>query len=116
MGCFICEKCGKIDNTACRNNFWHAHANQAAIRHNEPINVSYKPEFAYFETHPCCSDCCDGIVYDDNSGVIHPDRFDIPDKKHWSEYGKEELLEMQRTNPFSIMNAKEYFDTHPNKK
>lgn len=28
MSIFICEKCGKLDNAACNNNYWIAHMNK----------------------------------------------------------------------------------------
>ena len=108
MSIFICEKCGKIDNTACNNNYWHAAGNKYKESKNEPIDTSFKPEYAYFETHVCCSDCCDGLVYKDNSGVIRKTRFDIENKDHWSKFGKDKLLELEARKDGSMINATEY--------
>lgn len=109
MGTFICEKCGKIDNTACSNNYWHAIGNKHLKSVGMEIDIDYKPEFGYFEDHVCCSDCCEGIVYVDNSGVIKKNSIDIKDKKHWSEYGKEVLLKLEAMKDGSVENATEYF-------
>lgn len=103
MGIFICEKCGKVDNTACSNNYWHASMNKYLQSEGREIDVSYKPEFVYFETHLCCSECCEGIVWKDSGEVMQRSYLDI-ETKHWTEFGKEFLLNT------ACMNAKEYFD------
>lgn len=108
MSIFICEKCGKLDNSACSNNFWHARRNKYRQSNEEEIDISYKSKFEYFENHVCCSDCCDGIIYSDNSGVITKGKFDIEDKEHWTKYGKEKLLEWEKRNDGSMVNATEY--------
>lgn len=108
MSIFICEKCGKLDNTACNNNYWHAQMNQYLKSVGKAIDISYEPEFEYFETHVCCSDCCNGITYADGSGVIHSTDFDIPDKDHWTQIGKEKLLEWEKRNDGSMVNATSY--------
>lgn len=108
MSIFICEKCGKIDNTACHNNYWHASQNKYRQSKGEELSTAYKPEFKYFENHVCCSDCCKGITYKDNSGVLHKGRLDIEDKEHWTKYGKEKLLELESRNDGSMVNATEY--------
>ena len=56
----------------------------------------------------CCSDCCNGIIYSDNSGVITKGKFDIEDKEHWTKYGREKLLEWEKRNDGSMVNATEY--------
>lgn len=108
MGMFICEKCGKIDNTSCNNNYWHASGNKYKKSKNEEIDTAFKPEYSYFEDHVCCSDCCDGIEYNDGSGAIRKDDDDIQDKKHWTAYGKEKLLEMESRRNGSMKNATAY--------
>lgn len=109
MGIFICEKCGKLDNTACNNNYWHASGNKYRQSKGEGLDRYYKPEFEYFENHVCCSDCCEGVTYEDDSGVMKKDHLDIENKTHWTEIGKEKLLEMESRRDGSMENATEYF-------
>lgn len=111
MGVFICEKCGRLDNTACGNNYWHASRNKRRKANKEEIDRSYKKDFEYFEDHVCCSDCCKGVPYLDGSGVLGYGKFDIKDKQHWTEIGKEQLLEWESRRNGSMMNATEYFST-----
>ena len=113
MSVFICEKCGKLDNTACSNNYWHARGNQCLKEEGKDIRIGFKPEFKYFEDHLCCSDCCKGVTYRDGSGVLGNGPFDIKDKKHWSEFGKEKLLTWEARHDGSMVNATEYFTNHP---
>ena len=109
MPLFICEKCGKIDNSACANNYWHARFNKYSKSEGEEIDTSYKPEFAYFEDHVCCSDCCDGVEYHDGSGSLNKkDGIKLDHMYHWTDYGKEKLLEMEARNDGSMENATEY--------
>ena len=61
MSIFICEKCGRLDNSANNNNFWISRSNKIL---KEPL-VTYKDE--YFNTHSCCALCCKGLVYSDGS-------------------------------------------------
>ncbi len=110
MSNFICEKCGKLDNTACSNNYWHAAGNKYRESQGEKIDIAYKPQFKYFENHACCSDCCEGVTYNDDSGVLHNGKFDIKDKEHWTKYGKEKILEWEKRNDGSMVNATEYFN------
>lgn len=112
MGIFICEKCGKLDNTACNNNYWHAFSNKYRRLKGECLDIGYKKEFEYFEDHVCCSDCCNGIAYEDDSGVIELDDSDIKDKQHWSKIGKEKLLEREARKDGSMVNATEYFKSN----
>lgn len=71
MGIFICEKCGRLDNTANRNNYWIAMANKYKLKHPEEfydgstIVNHYKND--YFNTHVCCSICCIGLEFSDGS-------------------------------------------------
>ena len=109
MSIFICEKCGKLDNTACSNNFWHANMNKYRESKGEEINISFKPEYSYFENHVCCSDCCDGIAYFDDSGTLQKRSIDIQDKDHWTKFVKEKLLEWELREDGSMVNATEYF-------
>lgn len=109
MSIFICEKCGKLDNTACGNNYWIAYMNKNARARGENPTPFFKPKFAYFETHACCSDCCEGVEFYDNSGILHKSDIDIENKEHWSKYGKEELLEWEARKDGSMENASEYF-------
>lgn len=108
MSIFICEKCGKLDNTACSNNYWHALANKIREEKGEEPETHYKQEFSYFERHVCCSDCCEGVTYSDDSGTLHNREIDIKDKDHWTKYGKEKLLEWEKRNDGSMENATEY--------
>lgn len=112
MGVFICEKCGKLDNTACSNNYWHASMNKYRKSKGEEMDICFKPEFSYFENHVCCSDCCDGIVYCDNSGTLHKRSIDVENKEHWTKYGKEKLIELELRNDGSMKNAIEYFSNN----
>lgn len=93
MSIFICEKCGKLDNTACNNNYWFAMMNRNLKKNGEEVRKIFNDEFEYFETHACCSDCCDGIFFRDGSGIIKKDDRDIKNKRHWSEIGIDKLLE-----------------------
>lgn len=111
MSLFICERCGKIDNTACSNNYWLAFRNKVLQKKGEALDISFKPRFRYFETHACCSDCCTGIVYVDGSGVIKPRDIDIENKEHWSKYGKQQMLEWESRKDGSMENATEYFNS-----
>lgn len=112
MGIFICEKCGRLDNTACGNNYWLAHMNKSRIHAGEQMKCHFKPEYSYFENHVCCSDCCEGVAYSDNSGTIRKRYYDIVEKEHWTKYGKEKLLEWETRGDGSMMNATEYFAGH----
>lgn len=109
MSIFICEKCGKLDNTACSNNYHHANMNKYREQKGKKIDICYKPEFLYFENHACCSDCCEGVTYSDFSGVLHKRNIDIQNKSHWTKFGKEKLLEWESRNDGSMMNATEFF-------
>lgn len=112
MGIFICEKCGKLDNTACSNNYWHAAMNKRRELQGMEMDVCFKPEFLYFENHVCCSDCCEGVMYYDGSGMLHKRSIDIQDKDHWTKIGKEKLLELEARNDGSMVNAREYFGSN----
>lgn len=112
MSIFICEKCGKLDNTACSNNYWHAAMNKYRQSQGKELDISFKPQFEYFETHVCCSDCCDGVIYKDDSGILHNRSVDIKGKEHWTKYGKEKLLEWEKRNDGSMVNATEYFKSN----
>ena len=115
MGVFICQKCGNLDNTACGNNFYTARRNKYYLKKYGEFESSFKPEYEYFETHECCSDCCGEIEYDD-SPVKFKDSIrsslNIKDKHHWTEYGKEKLLELEAMKDGSCENATEFFESH----
>lgn len=114
MSIFICEKCGCLDNTALNNNYWHAAGNKYKKKEGKLLDISYSPEFAYFEDHVCCSECCDGITYKDGSGSIRKTSSDFgeKDRQHWSVFGKEKLLEWERRKDGSMVNATEYFENN----
>ena len=61
MPVFICEKCGKLDNSANTNNFWQACANIEKIKEGKDPVQKYSDE--YFDTHICCALCCKGLQY-----------------------------------------------------
>ncbi len=109
MSIFICEKCGKLDNTACGNNYWHAFVNKCNQADGKEISKCYKPSFEYFENHVCCSDCCEGVTYSDNSRTLRKRSIDAREKDHWTKFGKEKLLEWESRNDGSMVNATEYF-------
>lgn len=109
MSTFICEKCGRLDNTACGNNYWHAIINKYREEKCEKIIICFKPEFSYFENHVCCSDCCEGVAFYDNSGTLQKGNIDIKNKEHWTKFGKEKLLEWEAKNDGSMVNATEFF-------
>lgn len=109
MSIFICEKCGKLDNTTLNNNYWLAEINKNRIKDGEVISLYFKSEFSYFNDHCCCSDCCDGLHFADGSGELKKSGRDIKDKEHWTKYGKEKLLELEQRNDGSMVNATEYF-------
>ena len=110
MSIFICEKCGKLDNTALSNNYWLARMTKIQKEKGENPEPRFKSEFSFFEDHVCCSDCCNGIQYHDGSGEItlNPSR-DIMNKAHWSKYGEEKLLEWESRGDGSMVNASEFF-------
>lgn len=112
MSTFICEKCGRISNSALRGTYWHAEMNLSHISKGEPIDKSYKPEYEFFETHHCCDKCADGVEFKDGSGVLHPTEFTIPDNemKHWSEIGKEECLRLEAKGYGFLVNATYFFE------
>lgn len=112
MSIFICEKCGKLDNTALKNNYWLSQINKNRIEKGEEITPYFESEYAYFNDHCCCSDCCNGLKFADGSGEIKKSGRDIENKKHWSEYGKEKLLEWESRNDGSMVNAREYFKSN----
>lgn len=114
MSIFICEKCGKLDNTACNNNYWHAVGNKYRESQGEELDIFYKPQFSYFENHVCCSDCCEGVLYSDDSGTLHNGSIDIKNKEHWTKYGKEKLLELEKRHYGFIVNATDFFASHEN--
>ncbi len=41
MPTFICEKCGRLDNSANTNNYWDAMGNKYTEQSGEPINPHY---------------------------------------------------------------------------
>ena len=113
MGIFICEKCGKLDNTACGNNYYTAKRNKFLLKSGRTIEPSYKSEYEYFETHSCCSDCCVDVEYKDKPIKLSQSlssKFNIKDKKHWTFYGKERLLELEARHDGSCENATEFFN------
>lgn len=69
MPVFICEKCGKLDNSANHNNFWSAMGNKSLLKEKRDIMFHY--DNSYFETHECCALCCKGLQYHDGSGKNH---------------------------------------------
>lgn len=82
MPCFICEKCGAVDNTACGGNYWlhQVHVSQGAT--DEQI---------------LCCECYTGKWHD---------RFP---KRLWSDFGTpKSLLDSERKHPGGILNLEEY--------
>lgn len=112
MSIFICEKCGCLDKTALNNNYWHAAGNKHKKKLGEDIDISYAPQFSYFEDHVCCSDCCHEVTYKDGSGGLHRTNMRYDEKQHWSQFGKEKLLEWERRKDGSMVNATEYFQNN----
>lgn len=115
MSIFICEKCGRLDNTAKNNNYWIVKMNRNMKTVGEEYGVRFKPEFSYFEDHFCCSDCCDGVQYMDGSVALKKSNIDLKDKEHWTKYGKDTLLEWEKRNDGSMVNASEYFNKKKDK-
>ena len=76
MSAFICEKCGRIDNSANSNNYWAAMGNKYAQQRGDAVRPHYTDE--YFDTHTCCAICCKGLQFNDGSGENYfiGDRFD----------------------------------------
>lgn len=76
MPTFICEKCGRLDNSANTNNYWYAMGNKYAEQKSESISPHYTDD--YFNNHVCCALCCKGLQYIDGSGKNHfsGDKFD----------------------------------------
>ena len=111
MSTFICEKCGYISNSALRGTFWHASGNIYQQSKGKPIDIMYKPEFAYYETHRVCDRCANGVEYSDGSGVLHPDKFSFKEEelKHFTEIGKDRLLELEAMHRGAMVNASEFF-------
>ena len=83
MPCFICEKCGCVDNTACGGNYWI---------HTFNVNTNQKTD----EKIMCC-ECYTGKWH----GMFP--------KKSWSDYGTpEELIESERKHPGGLLNLEEF--------
>lgn len=107
MAIFICEKCGQVDNSAGSNNYWHVSMNKCLQSDGKEIDRLYQKEYEYFETHYCCADCCDGVVWECGKIYSKQDIGNI-DRLHWTKFGKDVLL-----NPaYRCTNAKEYFNNH----
>ena len=82
MAIFICEKCGRLDNTANGNNFWQANSNKVRIGDGRPARESFADPF--FDTHVCCGECCEGVKYKDGSGQLRGNEFDtVSEKPYW---------------------------------
>ena len=95
MSVFICEKCGRIDNSANSNNFWQAFGNKSKLKRGEPIIPKYDNEF--FDTHPCCALCCKGIKYKDGSPTrFTGDSYECVTEKTWKEF--DEVTQKQCAN------------------
>ena len=111
MSSFICEKCGYISNSALRGTFWHASENIYAKEKGEQPHIMYKPQFSFYEDHRCCDRCAEGVEYSDGSGVLHP-TYMIPEKdlKHFSEIGKDRLLELEAAKNGNVVNASYFFE------
>ena len=91
MSTFICEKCGCIDNSACKNNYWIVKAK---------LNI-FSEE--YYNTHLVCTSCA---PKEKEFGEWN-NKFR---KRHWSECGtKEKLIAMCKENNGNLVNAIEYF-------
>lgn len=109
MSTFICEKCGKLDNSACNNNYWHAIGNKYRKSKGEKLDICFKPQFIFFEDHICCSDCYEEIIDNKYTETLHSKKTNIKNKEHWTKYGKEKLLEWEKRKDGSMVNATEYF-------
>lgn len=84
MPCFICEKCGSVDNTACGGNYWIHQVNTRTGSKNVTEKI-------------LCCECYRGKWHD---------RFP---KKNWREYGSpEDLLKNEKEHPGGILNLEEY--------
>lgn len=112
MGIFICEKCGYISNTALSGTYHHASSNLVRISKNKPIDTMYKPEFEFFETHRCCDRCAEGVIYSDDSGTLHPDSLTFKENelRHWTDIGKDTLLELEARKDGNMVNASYFFE------
>lgn len=105
MSCFICEKCGLIDNTDCNNNYWLAIGRKDIDERIIEKNPRFLPEYRYFENHVTCATCCEGVTYADKSGRYSKGFLDIENPEHWSMYSKEKILKDK-----NIVNANEVFE------
>ena len=82
MSIFICEKCGKLDNSGNGNNYWAVQSNKFCLSEGKEILIPFKDE--YFNTHACCGYCCEGIEYIDGSGVLQGNKYNtISDKPYY---------------------------------
>lgn len=112
MSTFICEKCGCIDNSALENNYWLANLYIGLLERKklDDFSISFSEEYQFYNDHYCCSECCKNIPFNDGSGVINNkgwhNRFP---KKHWSEYGKEYIMNYYKENKGDFVNAERYF-------
>lgn len=109
MSIFICEKCGCLANSADGGTYWHATMNIHRLSKKQPIDIGYKPEYEFFETHRCCENCADGVEFGDGSGVLHKE-INYDEMTHWSQLGKEKLLELEKRGDGSAVNASYFFN------
>lgn len=97
MSTYICEKCGCIDNSACGGNY-------AVVKAH--LNLF---EDEYSNTHLLCVECTPSKFKDGSinreAGKWHNE---FP-KRHWSEIGKETLIEICEKDEGDYVNAREYF-------
>lgn len=91
MSAFICEKCGRIDNSANHNNYWVAMGNKHKLSENKTIEPHFTDE--YFNTHACCAECCKGLGYVDGSegNYFNGDSIGCISEKTYKEIGLESL-------------------------
>lgn len=108
MSTYICEKCGCIDNTACGGNYWLASMNKSRIKRGEEPEIYYKEDEG--NTKYLCVECSpkefiDGSIRE-KAGKWH----NMFPKRHWTEYGKEKIMESYNLNVGNFVNAEEYFE------
>lgn len=106
MSVFICEKCGCLDNTALHNNYW------MVIGNKHGFGVRFKD--TYYNDHACCQWCCLGVEFEDGSGKIGTeDTLDLTmPVTHWTEIGEARLLELEKRDDGSMINAKSFLHNY----
>lgn len=108
MPVFICEKCGRLDNSANDNNFWQSQGNKGLEKEGKPYLLEF--EDPYFNTHSCCSLCCKGINYLNSTG-----HFNGGNPEYISDYTYKDVLDkgwdLSGLYNYKEIMERDYYDT-----